>query len=57
MENILPDNSIFLTAMHTVFNGGYKPPGSSFKPTCNQHGYNSYDSGGYKSFNRNRGTG
>ena len=65
VENILPDTSNFLSAMHTISTSGYKHPehdlykplGSVFRPPCNSPGSHTYDNGGYKPFHRNRGRG
>ncbi|KAJ6434811.1 hypothetical protein OIU84_000116 [Salix udensis] len=54
VENIIPDSSLYITLMNTMF----KPSMSSsqiFRPSCNQQSYTSFDNGGYKRFNKSRG--
>ena len=54
VENNIGDNPTCLATMNTTS----KPLVSQFvQSSPGQHGYNTYDNGGYRSFNRNRGRG
>ena len=53
VDTIVPETHTYLTAMHTSKSAMSHP---SFGQQHNRvHAYNSYDNGGYKPFNRNRG--
>ena len=51
VENSMSTNSTYLAAMNTT--SKHSPP--FFQPPRGQHGYNTYDNNGYRSFNRGRG--
>ena len=54
MENSIADNPTYLVVMNTTS----KSPVSQFvQSSRGQQGYNTYDNGGYRSLNRNRGRG
>ena len=54
VENSMINNPTYLAAMNTTS----KPPASHFvQSSQGQHSYNTYENGGYRPFNRNRGRG
>ena len=57
VETLIPENSSYLTAMHTTSLKSTASPTTCTHQPHRNHTYNAYDNGNYKSFNRNRGRG